>query len=163
MSRILLIFIGACQSTALLYSCSAVAADLLDEIQGYYSLPSRYCTEFNGTKIVSCEKKFKDCLVIKKKNGQFAEIEIFSTQANMHVCGVKGTAILKNGSLVYFDQDAEEEGQGLRISVTEKHLVLKYLKPNPQQVSFCGAHADIDDLKFERITKKKIARQCFIE
>jgi hypothetical protein len=130
----------------------------IDDIQGYYSVPSVNCT-LSGR---SCKKKFKDCLLVKKIDQKSAEVEIFSTQANQHLCGVKGVARVIDGKLVlYFDADAKRDEQHLELNKKGKDVILKLIIKDNEIIRNCGAHADFDGLIFKKTSDRPAGHQCF--
>lgn len=141
---------------------SVASATTLDDVQGYYTAPSVSCSYFEGDKLVPCGSDAKDCLVIKKLTDTTAEIQVSSTQTNLHVCDVRGTATLQGNDLIFLDPEAsvDDVGQGLKIEIQKHKLVLGYLKPIKMQPPFCGMRAYLSRLEFKRKNKKPLGPEC---
>ena len=137
-------------------------SNLIDSAQGYYSSPSKRCTKFSESKddFVSCEKEFRDCLMIKKVDPQTATVEIYSTQANQHVCAVNGTASIIDGKLILY-LGTEKRDQYLDVLPQENNILLKQHVPIGQNVENCGAHANFEGLLFKKIAKDTSKYSCF--
>jgi hypothetical protein len=148
--------------TIFLYLLMSVAsATTLDDVQGYYAAPSASCSYFEGDKLIPCGSDMKDCLVIKKLNDTTAEIQVSSTQTNLHVCDVRGAATLQGNDLIFLDPKASDDvGQGLRIEIQKQKLVLGYLKPIKMQPPFCGMGAYLSRLEFKRRQKRPLGPEC---
>jgi hypothetical protein len=134
----------------------------MDSLQGYYSSPSKQCTEFSEEKndFVSCEKEFEDCLSITKIDQKSAEVEIYSTQANQHSCATRGTATFVNGRLV-LPLDAEGKDQHLELVSKKDGVHIEEFVPKGQHVVDCGAHADFAGLSFKKIDSDVGKHSCF--
>ena len=138
--------------------------DILDNIQGYYSMPSIRCTKYNQAtdKIVPCAKQFKDCLLIRKIDSQTANIELYSTQANQSSCAVNGTAKIVDGKLVlYFDADTGKNAQHLDFIFQNKKVLLKEHVQEGESVKNCGVHARFEGLLFKKTDNNPGKHQCF--
>jgi hypothetical protein len=143
-------------------SMSVASATTLDDVQGFYTAPSTSCSYLEGDKLVPCGSEAKDCLVIKKLSNATAEIQVSSTQTNLHVCDVRGTATFQGNKLIYLDPEASEEdfGQGLKIEINKDKLVLGYLKQIRMRPPFCGMRAYLSRLEFKRKHKKPLGPEC---
>jgi hypothetical protein len=138
---------------------------LLDDIEGYYSIPSTRCSSFEGSKFAPCADRSEDCLVIRKLNAHSAEVEVSSTQTNLHVCNVKGVASLSGSSLVLLDDpvdNGDEPANGLKVTVTSRFLALSYLKDYRFRRAGCGTRATLNGLKFPRKAKGAIGPECAV-
>jgi hypothetical protein len=130
---------------------------VIDDVQGYYSAPSG-CTLAGK----SCKKKFKDCLLIKKIDQKSAEVEVFSTQANQHICAAKGVAKVIDGKLVlYFDAETGAAVQHLSFIPQGKGMVIEYKVPAGGEKMNCAPHASFDGLAFKKTSNNTNGRQCF--
>jgi hypothetical protein len=80
--------------------------NLLTTMEGYYSVPGRYCSELQGTELRPCMPPSHDCLLVKELDMTSAGIEVSSTQTNGHQCSVSGRAQLKGGPIDLYRYDA---------------------------------------------------------
>jgi len=138
------------------------ASDSIDNMRGYYSSPSTRCTKFSDSKddFISCEREFRDCLMIKRIDQKTADVEIYSTQANQHVCAVNGTAKIINGKLIlYLGVDGKE--QHLSFISKNNRVLIKQHAPIGQQVENCGVHANFDGLSFKMVDREINKHRCF--
>jgi len=139
------------------------AMESLEEVEGYYSSPSYLCTYLKGAKFTSCQRRFKDCLVIRKKTQGFAEFEVFSTQANQHICATKGELVQIDDNLIATSDNAKtKQNKGIAIKLSKRYLTLEYQKDQEgEEFDICGAHANLNGIKFNRNSKKKLGPICF--
>lgn len=147
-------------------STSVFAKDKVDDILGYYSTPSRRCVEYNGKKFVSCESRFRDCLLVKKLK-DVAMVEVFSVQANQHLCATQGFLENRGGRLVVSSSDLTDGvggNPGFEIVVSKNLLRLRYLSEPSGVAAYCGAHATLEGLQFNRASKEAgLSSGCFKE
>lgn len=131
-------------------------------LEGYYSSPSKNCTRYDKAKddFVSCEQQFQDCLLIKDAGHGKMAVEIFSTQANQHVCALNGIALMDTGKLTY-RFGTEADSQRIEFIRTANKLTLKHVSPPGEAAENCGAHADWNGLEFKRVNKDVSRRACF--
>ena len=132
------------------------------ELAGFYSSASRRCTRYDKVKddFVSCAKQFKDCLLIRNGGPGKMAVEIYSTQANQHVCAVAGTARAENGVLTYrFGPGADS--QRIALIASANKIVLKHAVSPGEAPENCGAHASFDGLEFQRIDRDVSKHRCF--
>ncbi|HJW30654.1 MAG TPA: hypothetical protein VJ508_15580 [Saprospiraceae bacterium] len=155
--------ISVIATCAALVESNAVAQNKLNEnLEGYYASPSKLCTKFNREKdkFESCEKESTDCLLIKKIDEEDFEIEVYSTQANQHVCALNGIGKVKNGELVYsFGTDADS--QEIEFTKKGKSVLLKQKILPGQDSENCGAHARFEGLRFLKKTSDPRNYSCF--
>lgn len=130
-------------------------------IEGYYSSPSTRCTEVNKAsgELNSCKSRFRDCASVKKNiNGTYA-LQVYSTQANQHVCAVDGEAKLNGAALVHEFEDSP--GHRLIIRKDRKTIRLSQVAPEKQASANCGAHATFDGLVLLKVSDNPGLHICF--
>lgn len=130
-----------------------IAADLLDDVAGYYSIPAKRCSEFVAGELVQCGKEVRDCLYIGKKSNRTATVEMWTAQTNWHDCAAHGTATLVGRELhLMLDQSIEEDvpGQGLRITIGRKTITFSLIEEPSHGDPFCGARASVSRVVFPR-------------
>ncbi|VVN45851.1 hypothetical protein [Pseudomonas fluorescens] len=92
----------------------------------------------------SCSNQFSDRLKIEPAHQGYL-VELYSTQADQHVCSFSVSMNLVNGMLVYKtkfgDVFIRKKGRSLEISSGG-------IDPTALGLGVCGAHADIDGLAF---------------
>lgn len=144
-------------------SCGASSQGaLLDDVTGYYSSPSHLCTERKGGDLAACKKKLVDCLVIRKKSQTSAEFELFTTQANQHVCAARGK-LIQNGNILEAPRGTKDAApnEGLSIRVERDSLIVDYKKSEASLVGICGSHAALNGLTFKRQKRRTSGPTCF--
>ncbi|WP_150645583.1 hypothetical protein [Pseudomonas fluorescens] len=114
---------------------------------GYYLKKSELCTSpSNGER---CSEQFRDHLNIEAGR-QGYQVKLYSTQAGQHVCSFSFQMDAADGMLVYKTQFGrvliQRNGDSLEISS-------KGIDPTALGLGICGAHADIDGLKFPLASK----------
>ena len=121
---------------------------------GLYLEKSELCTSLDGS--ASCAEKFKDCLSIKPTALGFL-VELNSTQAYQHVCSFSLEMEATNTALIYQSQFGpvlvKRDGNFLEISS-------KGIDSTALGLGVCGAHADIDGLRFSIANKASNNSQC---
>lgn len=109
---------------------------------GKYSKDSSFCT-FPGTE-ESCSNSFKDTLKVSRKSSGYF-VELYSTQADQHVCSFAFQMAVKGGALEY------DSKFGV-VLIENKYDLLRVssggVDPTALGLGVCGAHADIDGLEF---------------
>ncbi|NWE04230.1 MULTISPECIES: hypothetical protein [Pseudomonas] len=109
---------------------------------GEYSKDSSFCT-FPGTE-ESCSNSFKDTLKISRKSSGYF-VELYSAQADQHVCFFAFQMAVKGGVLEY------DSKFGV-VLIEKKYDLLRVssdgVDPTALGLGICGAHADIDGLVF---------------
>lgn len=124
------------------------------EWSGLYLKKSELCTSpVNGE---SCSEQFRDCLRIES-GIQGYRVELHSTQADQHVCSFSLQMDAVDGVLGYQTQFGrilvKRNGDSLEISS-------KGIDPTALGLGVCGAHADIDGLKFSLARKSNTTSGC---
>ena len=126
---------------------------ILDELIGYYKVPSQACT---GQDATLCREN-ADCLRIKSAGGHY-RVELYSVQAYGHVCAFDLAMSASGGALKYAD------GEGREISVAKRGedivTTTNGFDPSP---GFCGAHASFDGIAFPLASKQAQDRACFVD
>lgn len=133
-----------------------------DALPGFYSTPSTLCTRYDKKKddFVSCVKQFKDCLLVKEIVGGKIAVEIYSTQADQHVCAVRGDATIENGIPTY-RFGTTPESQRIEFVVVKDGVQLRHVVPDGEDSANCGAHASFDGLKFKKVDSNVGKHVCF--
>lgn len=124
------------------------------EWPGYYLKKSELCTSPSNGK--RCSEQFRDCLKIESgRQGYLVELQ--STQADQHICSFSFQMEAVDGMLVYKTQFGrvllQRKGESLEISS-------KGIDPTALGLGVCGAHADIDGLKFPLVSKSNVVLEC---
>lgn len=121
---------------------------------GLYLEKSELCTSVDG--IDNCAEKFNDCLSIKPTTVGFL-VELNSTQAYQNVCSFSLEMKASNRGLVYQSQFGEVivERNGSYLEISSKGV-----DPTALGLGICGAHADIDGLRFFLANKSSSKSQC---
>lgn len=143
-------------------NCACLAAGS-SKVDGYYIMPSKYCTQYSGGRFVSCQKTHTDCMLLKQQSEDSMHLEIYSSQADGHVCGLNGTAHIQGNRLIYREPDAQNREWALEILVSDRSFELKYLSHPGHQAPFCGVHASLDGVKFDRNKTRKREKACFVD
>lgn len=121
---------------------------------GYYVKQSEWCTSPGSGQ--DCSGEFHDCLKVEAASQGYI-VELYSTQANQHVCAFTFNMDADNNMLVYKAQLGsvflKRNGDSLMISS-------KGINSTALGLGVCGAHADIDGLKFPLINKSNTAEVC---
>lgn len=133
-----------------------------DAVEGFYSSSSRECTKYDSKsdQFVSCEREFDDCVLLRKVDAHEVEVEIYSTQADQHVCALNGIAKIDGGALIYrFDEQGD--GQRIEFLFKGKNLQLKQHVPEGQSIENCGAHATFDGVRVTLVDRKIAKHSCF--
>lgn len=121
---------------------------------GYYLKKSELCTSPRSGG--SCSEQFSDCLKIEPRHQGYL-VELSSTQAGQHVCFFSLQMEVLDGALFY----KTKYGSVLVVRNGESLEVLsKGIDPTALGLGFCGAHADIDELKFPLTSKSNIISAC---
>jgi hypothetical protein len=143
-------------------SAKGSAGTSIDPWEGYYADVSKRCTVFDGRKnrFVSCARQFNDCIRIQKNSDKAYSVEVFSTQAEQHVCAVKGVAHVKNGALV-LKIDEDEGQQYLELVHRGGRLQLKHTVPEDEIPKNCGAHASFDGMALKKVSARPGVQACF--
>ncbi|NMX66888.1 hypothetical protein HBO15_05950 [Pseudomonas sp. WS 5111] len=109
---------------------------------GEYSKDSSFCTYVGSEE--SCSNSFRDTLKVRKNSSGYF-VELYSTQADQHVCSLAFQMAVKGGALEY------DSKFGL-VLIEKKYDLLKVssggVDPTALGLGVCGAHADIDGLEF---------------
>ena len=126
----------------------------LSEWAGHYLKQSELCTSpADGG---NCSEQFDDCLKIEPGR-QGNMVELHSTQANQHVCSCSLKMEPVEGTLVHRTQFGniiiKRDGDSLEISS-------KGIDSTALGLGICGAHADIDGLKFSLASKSNEDFEC---
>ena len=148
---------------SILFSQNLYCKNNINEISdGFYSSPSKRCTQFEKSKnkFVSCEREFNDCLIVKKINDENISIEIYSTQANQHVCAANGIAKNRNGAISYYF-GSESNSQHIDLIKRSNEIHLKQHVPVGEDSENCGAYASFDGLIFKKIDNDVNKHICF--
>jgi hypothetical protein len=132
----------ALTTTAYLSATEIVFAKPSTHWEGNYKTPSIRCTSpIDGS---DCSAMFIDTMSIRKTDKAFT-IELNSTQANQHTCALEVNMSEEDNVLVYpTDQGKiviESSSAGLSIVSTG-------IDPTAMGLGICGAHANINGLKF---------------
>jgi hypothetical protein len=125
---------------------------------GYFEVASIDCTDSN---LESCEKISRDCIRVRKSDAGRLKIEIFSVQANMHICSVEFDAVAVDGELIEVgsgDSDGSEGYGGIRVKVERDRFTVRDNRSSPIKRG-CGAHSGLDGLSFPFISRT-FDRQC---
>lgn len=121
---------------------------------GFYLEKSELCTSLDGS--ATCAENLNDCLNIKPIALGFL-VELNSTQAYQHVCSFSLEMEATNTALIYQSQFGQvlvrRNGSFLEISS-------KGTDPTALGLGVCGAHADIDGLRFSIANKSSNDSQC---
>ena len=121
---------------------------------GLYVKKSELCTSSEGS--ASCTEEFNDCLSIRPAALGF-QVALNSTQAYQHVCSFSWVMEAAGSELVYKSQVGQvlvkQSGDFLEVSS-------KGVDPTALGLGVCGAHADIDGLKFSIASKVNRSVQC---
>ena len=130
---------------------------------GLYGAPSRYCTEFKGGQLRSCQKRNRDCLLLKTQPDGSLYFELHSVQANQHVCGLNGVAKPQGDGYVFSDEDAEGGTWRLSLHDNGRQWAIRQVSAPAGHLSpFCGVHASPDGLRFDKAGKQSaVGRVCF--
>lgn len=132
----------------------------IDEVEGYYATPSVWCTKFDEGRnsLISCKEEFQDCLLITAVDKKRAKVEIYSTQANLHICAVNGIAEMVDGKLRM--QLDGVKGQFLDFSYKDGISIRQHMREG-EPAAYCGAYANFDELQFEMVDKNVSKHSCF--
>lgn len=121
---------------------------------GLYLEKSELCTSLDGS--ANCTEKFHDCLSIRPTALGF-QVELNSTQAYQHVCSFSWVMEATDSELVYKSQAGQvlvkQRGNFLEV-------VSEGIDPTALGLGVCGAHADIDGLRFSIASKVSSSLQC---
>lgn len=121
---------------------------------GLYLEKSELCTSVDG--VDNCAEKFNDCLSVKPTTVGFL-VELNSTQAYQNVCSFSLEMKASNRGLIYQSQFGEVivERNGSYLEISSKGV-----DPTALGLGVCGAHADIDGLRFSLVNKSNDKSQC---
>jgi hypothetical protein len=121
---------------------------------GLYLEKSELCTSLDGS--ANCTEKFNDCLSIRA-TAQGFQVELNSTQAYQHVCSFSWVMEATGSELVYKSQAGPVlvKRSGDFLEITSEGI-----DPTALGLGVCGAHADIDGLRFPIASKVSSSLQC---
>jgi len=121
---------------------------------GLYLEKSELCTSLDGS--ANCTEKFNDCLSIRATALGF-QVELNSTQAYQHVCSFSWVMEATGSELVYKSQAGQVlvKRRGNFLEVASEGI-----DPTVLGLGVCGAHADIDGLRFSIASKVSKSQQC---
>lgn len=110
--------------------------------EGCYISRSALCTTPDTGE--DCSGEFKDTLRITQADKGYL-IDLYSTQANYHVCAFSMHMDLVGGSLV-----GKTPSGDLRLEINNRALEIfsKGIDPTASGLGVCGAYADINGLQF---------------
>lgn len=127
---------------------------IVDQLEGYYTAPAKYCSEREGNRLVPCDHpKVEDCLILKRIDSRHMWFSVNSAQSNGASCSVDGVAVADTHGLTYTDNDPGD-GQDFHnvLSIFVKHRAIRFKSANASDresfAPFCGAHASLDGLEF---------------
>lgn len=128
--------------------------DSSGEWSGRYLKKSELCTSpGNGS---GCSERFNDCLEIKPEGSGYL-VRLHSTQANQHVCFFSLQMDAVDGMLVH-----QTKFGSVFLMRTENFLEIssKGMDSTALGLGLCGAHADIDGLKFDISKRTNSVLKC---
>ncbi len=143
------------------FGVNASLAAEINALAGRYSMSSQYCTQYKGGKFAACSRSQRDCMLIKPDSKSTLHLEIYSSQADGHSCGVNGLAQIEEGRIIYRDTDAQNREWVFEIVDSGEFLIIKNTSTPGHQSPFCGAHASLNGLKFPKASKRNSTRTCF--
>ena len=156
--RILLVA-GLCACTVK-PSDSDDPAAALEAWYGLYRQPAERCTVYLNGEIRPCAAQFQDCLLLTKDGQGQVRLEVFSTQANQHVCMVS-QALPPSARLPLTLVDADQAGPGVRLQASGDALVFAPVGASaPHPDAFCAAHASLNELRFARSSRMADRGEC---
>lgn len=124
---------------------------------GKYDVKSSLCSVPETGE--SCADDFDDCLSIRRGPDGY-HVELRSTQAEQHVCAFDLTMKESNERLTFESEFGPvaivQEDEALQISSAG-------IDPTALGLGFCGAHADIDGLRFPLSAKREIRGGCSLD
>lgn len=124
---------------------------------GKYDVKSSLCSVPETGE--SCADDFDDCLSIRRGLDGY-HVELRSTQAEQHVCAFDLTMKGSNERLTFESEFGPvaivQEDEALQISSAG-------IDPTALGLGFCGAHADIDRLRFPLSAKREIRGGCSLD
>jgi hypothetical protein len=134
----------------LLFPLSAVSqSDVIRRMEGWYIVPSKYCSLLEEGTLKPCDPVPNDTLSIERIDDLHAQIELYSLQTNGHECEVSGVADRVAEKLVYTEKDQLGRGDQFEIAIVGNVIKLKVLtEAGPAHSPFCGARASLDLLEF---------------
>lgn len=117
--------------------------------EGCYTSSSVLCTTPDTGE--DCSSEFRDTLKITKADKSYL-IELYSTQANYHVCAFSMQMDLEGGSLVRKTPSGD-----LRLGNNNGILKIfsKGIDPTVSGLGVCGAYADMNGLQFPLNSKNQ--------
>lgn len=127
----------------------------VDGLSGYYESPGSRCTSADGH---SCAADTVDCLRIVPASNRRVMIELFSTQANMHVCSLTFQAEVVGDRLVSVSDERNEKGGAILVELQPDRFIVRDTSRGPIS-QYCGAYASLEGLAFLR-SSKAADRQC---
>src|ERR1700722_12681741 len=90
----------------LLLPVSAMSqSDAIRRMEGWYIVPSKYCSLLEEGSLKPCDPTEKDTLSIERIDDLHAQVELYSVQTNGHECEVSGVADRVGDKLVYTEKD----------------------------------------------------------
>jgi hypothetical protein len=120
---------------------------------GHFSQQSQLCTyPSDGAR---CSEQFRDHLKITKSGNRRYQVDLSSTQADQHVCSFSFLMEIVNNELIY-----RSDFGPVRLLRKEDALEISSsgVDPTAFGLSICGAHADINGLRF--LTANKCDAEC---
>lgn len=147
----------------LLFPFVAVSdSDLIKRMEGYYLVPSQYCSELDGSALKPCDPVPHDCLLIRKIDDSHAQVNVYSVQTNGHQCEAAGIAQRVGDKLLFTEQGIVGHGSQFEIAIVGKSIKLRYpVDPGLGIPAFCGARGRIDRLEFPlKVAKPTTNHTC---
>jgi hypothetical protein len=141
--------------------CASPAAPGGELPAGLYRQAATRCTPQVNTTARACAPAVQDCVLLGpvQADGQ-RRVEVFSTQANQHVCMAQGQARPGPQGLALADPQAGP-GQGVALRREGPALVLRHLAPARAGLApFCGARAALDGLSFPLASRVADSGTC---
>lgn len=103
---------------------------------------------------------FKDCLLIKELGAGKIAVEIYSTQADQHVCAVSGNGTIEKG-IPNYRFGAGVGSQRLEFIAEKDGVALRHIVADGEEPVNCGPHASFDGLKFKKSDSNVGKHVCF--
>ncbi len=146
---------------ALALSVPCFAEKAIDNLDGYYSVPSAFCDQYQGKRRSHCIKTVpRDCLLLKHLSADTLHLDFASSDRNA-MCSASGVARVENGRIIYREMNVNDKEMAFEVLVSDRFLTLKVLTgPVNGEAPFCGVHGDLDGFKFKRSMKSKTVRKC---
>jgi hypothetical protein len=123
----------------------------LEQLEGYYSAPTKLCSTLEEDHLAPCDPPDTDCMLIDKVDDRHAKVYVYSVQTNGSQCELEGVAELHGKTLRYIEHDKNlpSFGEGLDITVTDGKITFKYLSDKEAaRHAFCGMRGSLDWVEF---------------